>query len=226
MNDIFGTPVMLALDATFVLYTLWALGLRRSGGRSAIVAAGVSIAWIATLHAVISTGTVVPSDIAALPFYSIILLGVAAVGALIFLVKPVRELLLGLDQQQLMLLQGIRVYFGAAFLIQGGLGLLPPAFGLIDGVSHISAGFLALLAAVAPSLRRLWVANAFGVADILVVATSLAFVLLESIGPHHPMMYAVFLPAPFWLWFHVVSIWKLLAQDRDAYGGEAIPRIS
>ncbi|MCX7218879.1 MAG: hypothetical protein NTY70_08030, partial [Burkholderiales bacterium] len=61
--------------------------------------------------------------------------------------------------------------------------------------------------------RRAWFANLFGLTDILIVASTLALILLPQIGPHHPMMYAVFLPAPLWLWFHLVSIWKLLRGE-------------
>lgn len=47
-------------------------------------------------------------------------------------------------------------------------------------------------------------------------ATSLAwrkFWLLPVRMPHHPMMYAVFLHSPLWLWFHLISIWKLLGKE-------------
>lgn len=51
-------------------------------------------------------------------------------------------------------------------------------------------------------------------ADILVVASTLALVLLPQIGAHHPMMYAVFLPAPLWLCAHLVSLWRLVGESR------------
>ena len=46
------------------------------------------------------------------------------------------------------------------------------------------------------------------------MAGALSLILLPDIGPQHAMMYAVFLPAPLWLWFHVVSVWKLTAVRR------------
>ncbi len=93
-------------------------------------------------------------------------------------------------------------------------GTLPQAFGILDGYTHIGAGFFGLIAAfsVAAAVqgaRRAWLANLFGLVDILVVATTLALILLPQIGPHHSIMYAVFFPAPLWLWFHLISIWKL-----------------
>lgn len=217
MASIFGTPAMLALDALMIIYTLWVLSLNRPLGKTWGIIAGGMFGWLAVLYVGFSNQSVFPTDISSWAFYLVILAGVGAVGAFLFLVPPVRRFVMDLDQRQLMLLQGIRVFFGAGFLIQGGLGLLPGTFGLIDGLTHISAGFFGLVAAFSVAAataarRRAWFANLFGLGDILVVATSLAFVLLAEIGPHHPMMYAVFLPAPLWLWAHVVSIVKLVSE--------------
>jgi len=134
---------------------------------------------------------------------------------MLFLVPQIRKRLLALDQQQLMLMQGIRVFFGANFLMMASLGSLPKTFGILDGWTHIAAGFFGLIAAFAlargaDGIRRAWFANIFGVADILIVASTLSLVLLPTLTPYHTMMYAVFLPAPLWLWFHIVSIWKLI----------------
>ncbi len=228
MTQIFATPAMLALDALMVAYTVWVLSLNaRTRAACGLVAASL-VGWLAVLVGVFSTRSLLPADISGLAFYVTVLMGVAAVGALLLGVPAIRKLVLALDQRQLMLFQGIRVYFGAVFLIQGGLGVLPATFGLIDGLSHISAGFLALVAAylvaAGVSHRSAWFANAFGLADILVVATTLAFVLLEHIGPHHPMMYAVFLPAPLWVWAHVISIYKLTSAMPETRGaGETDP---
>ncbi|MEM6818163.1 MAG: hypothetical protein AAF578_05195 [Pseudomonadota bacterium] len=217
MIDLFGTPAMLTLDALMVIYTLWVLSLNRETNIARGPIAIGMFGWMAVLYGIFSTQSLFPENISSVAFYVAILVGVGAIGAFLLGVRAVRECVLAMDQRQLMMFQGIRVYFGAAFLIQGGLGLLPASFGLIDGLTHISAGFFALVAAFAVSTgikgrRHTWFANAFGLGDILIVATSLAFVLLEEIGPHHPMMYAVFLPAPLWLWAHVVSIYKLTVE--------------
>jgi hypothetical protein len=137
--------------------------------------------------------------------------------------------LLNLDQRQLLLLQGVRVWFGAGFLMQASMGVLPQAFGILDGLTHIGAGFFGLTAAFswssnipnAEKARRAWFANLWGLIDILTVASTLALVLLPKIGPHHSMMYAVFLPAPIWLWFHVISIWKLMRAERGSLGPDS-----
>ena len=140
------------------------------------------------------------------------------VGLLLLTVPTVKKIVLGLNQQQLLLMQGIRVFFGASFLMQASLGNMPLMFGIVDGWTHIAAGFLGLIAAFSmeintDAIRRAWFANIFGLADILIVASTLSLVILGDITPHGSMMYAVFLPAPLWLWFHLISIWKLMQKE-------------
>jgi hypothetical protein len=101
--------------------------------------------------------------------------------------------------------------------MMASIGSLPRTFGIMDGWTHIAAGFFGLIAAFALArgadrVRLAWFANIFGVADILVVASTLSLVLLPTLTPYRTMMYAVFLPAPLWLWFHIVSIWKLVGN--------------
>ena len=69
------------------------------------------------------------------------------------------------------------------------------------------------VAAGVQGARRAWFANLLGLMDILIVTSSLALILLPQIGLHHSTIYAMILPAPLWLWFHLVSIWKLLHAD-------------
>ena len=210
---------MIGLDVLMIFYTLWVLSLSLSS--KVIRTAGMAmLAWLAALHLALSNEMLFSKDIAGIAFLMAIFAGVALVGALLLLVPRVRVVLLSLHQQQLLLLQGIRVFFGAAFLMQATLGWLPPTFGIIDGLTHIGAGFFGLIAAFAVATGldgrpRAWFANLFGLADILIVASTLALVLLPQIGPHHSMMYAVFFPAPLWLWFHLISIWKLTGGDKQ-----------
>lgn len=135
---------------------------------------------------------------------------------------PVRKLIMALSQQQMMLLQGVRVWFGATFLMWAAQGVLPPTFGIIDGFTHVGAGFFGLIAAFACATgrsanSRTWFANLWGLTDILIVASTLALVLLPTIGAHHPMMYAVFLPAPLWICFHLMSMGRLLMGTSRAW---------
>ena len=225
MSESASAWFMIGLNMVMVIYTLWVLSLGKSTARLRIVIGTAMVAWLALLHLGLSTKSIFPADISGVVFLMIIFLFVGVVGVALFVFTPVRRLLLDLDQKQLLLLQGIRVFFGATFLMQASLGVLPTEFGIVDGLTHIGAGFFGLIAAFSlaagvEGARRAWFANMFGLMDILIVASSLALVLLPDIGPHHSMMYAVFLPAPLWLWFHIVSIWKLV-RDRHTSPQEA-----
>ncbi len=221
MSNISSAWTMIGLDVLMIIYTLWALSVLKPIGRIGVGIAAGMLAWLGLLNYGLSTESLFPKDITGISFLMVIFAGVGLVGAMLFLIPSIRNLLLSLDQRQLLLLQGIRVFFGATFLMQASIGVLPQGFGIIDGYTHIGAGFFGLIAAFSVATgvqgrRRAWFANIFGLADILIVASSLALILLPQIGPHHSMMYAVFLPAPLWLWFHLVSIWKLLRSEEDA----------
>lgn len=222
MSESASAWVMIGLNIIMITYTLWVLSLSKSTpGLRIGVGAGLLV-WLAILHWGISQKAVFPADVSGLVFLISVFLYVGMVGLLLFFVPSVRRTLLELDQRQLLLLQGIRVFFGATFLMQASLGVLPTAFGIVDGFTHIGAGFFGLIAAFSfaadvQAARRAWFANLFGLADILVVASTLALILLPQIGPHHSMMYAVFLPAPLWLWFHLVSIRKLVRNENPAF---------
>lgn len=221
MSNLSPAAMMIGLDILMGVYTLWVLSLAKPLGRTGVMIGAALLAWLAVLHTGLSSRSLFPLEISGITFLVVIFAAVGVVGAVLLLIAPVRRLLLSLDQHQLLLLQGIRVFFGATFLMQAGLGVLPQAFGILDGFTHIGAGFFGLVAAFSVAAgvhgaRRAWFANFFGLADILVVASSLALILLPQIGPHHSMMYAVFLPAPLWLWFHLISIWKLLRVETRA----------
>lgn len=210
---------MIGLDSLMIVYTLWVLS--RNNNSKILMGVGAALlAWLTTLHLGLSTKSIFPEDISGIAFLIIIFIAVAMVGLLLLAVPPVRKLVLGLSQEQLLLMQGIRVLFGATFLMQASLGSMPLAFGIVDGWTHISAGFFGLIAAFSIAtgnngVRRAWFANIFGLSDILIVASTLSLVILSDITPHGSMMYAVFLPAPLWLWFHVVSISKLIRSEQQ-----------
>ncbi len=218
MSEITSVWFAIALDIAMIIYTLWIISLGKGSGKLPIDIGIGMLAWLVLLHLGLSTKSIFPADVSGIAFLAVIFLAVGAVGGLLFMVPQIRDRLLALDQQQLMLMQGIRVFFGANFLMMASLGSLPKTFGIMDGLTHIAAGFFGLIAAFAldrgiNGIRRAWFANIFGVADILVVASTLSLVLLPDITPYHTMMYAVFLPAPLWLWFHFVSIWKLVRHE-------------
>jgi len=221
MLNISSTGAMIVLDVIFMIYTLWVLSINKPLGKKGLIIGAMMFTWLAALHAGLSNQIIFSQNISGFAFLIIIFSAVGLVGAALLIIPPARHMLLALDQRQLMLFQGIRVFFGATFLMQASLGDLPQMFGILDGYTHISAGFFGLVAAfsVAANLqgaRRAWFANIFGLVDILVVASTLALVLLPAIGPHNSMMYAVFFPAPIWFWFHIISIWKLLRENKMA----------
>ncbi|VAW65021.1 hypothetical protein MNBD_GAMMA08-3110 [hydrothermal vent metagenome] len=209
---------MIGLDTIMIIYTLWVLSLKNNNKFHYGIGLGLFI-WLTVLHFGLSTKSLFPEDISGIFFLIIIFIAVGLVGALLLFTPPIRRIVLGLDQQQLLLIQGIRVFFGASFLTQASLGAMPLLFGVIDGWTHVAAGFFGLIAAysVASGInaaRRVWFANIFGLLDILIVASSLSLLILDDITPHGSMMYAVFLPAPLWLWAHLISIYKLVQSNK------------
>lgn len=220
MDSLSSANWMIALNVTMIIYTLWTFSLRRKLGVTGIALAVGSAVWLAALHLGLQTKSLFHEDVGGSAFLALIFAGVGCVGLILFLPKSLRRRLLELDQTQLMLAQGIRVFYGATFLMYAAIGVLPKEFGIIDGLTHISAGFFGLVAAYLYSTgqngrRRVWFANIFGLTDIVVVASSIAFFLLPNIGPHHVLMYAVFLPAPVWVWLHVLSIRELMQTARS-----------
>ncbi len=204
---------MIGLDLIMITYTLWVIKL--NDRKSQIGLGVILISWLFLLHLGLSSKSLFPEDISGVIFLILIFVAVGVVGLLLFLVPSLRRLVLGLTQQQLLMMQGIRVFFGASFLMQASLGAMPLLFGIIDGWTHIAAGFFGIVAAYlvainTNSVKHIWFANVFGLLDILIVASTLSFVILSDITPHGNMMYAVFLPAPLWLWFHLISIYKLI----------------
>lgn len=227
MNFLTSAFPMIGLDILMIVYSIWVFSTKKID-KSHFLFAAVLLFWLVILHIGLSAENIFPKDVSGIAFLIIIFIAVAIVGLFLFVIPPVRRMVLGLGQEQLLLMQGIRVFFGATFLMQASIGVLPRDFGILDGFTHIGAGFFGLVAAYSFAAgsngsRRAWFANLFGLADILVVASTLALVLLVDIGPHHSMMYAVFLPAPLWLWFHVVSIWKLVrVGPKKSYTVESV----
>lgn len=217
MSFIASPWLMIGLDLLMITYTLWVVSLSNNNRFHFGIGAAL-VTWLITLHFGLSTHSLFSENISGPQFLTVIVIAVGLVGALLLCIPVIRKTLLGLTQQQLLLLQGVRVFFGAAFLTQASVGTMPLVFGIIDGWSHIAAGFLGLTAAFSYSInthaaRRAWFANLWGLLDILVVASTLSLLILPDITPHGSMMYAVFLPAPLWLWFHLISIYKLITCD-------------
>ncbi len=215
--------VMIGLD---LVALGWSLAIARRAGASRRGVSAVALGlggWLVLVDQVMTRG-LIPAQLEPTTFLTGVAVVVMMVGAL-FLVPPVRASVARLSQVDLLRLQGVRVAFGATFFVQAMVGELPQTFGLIDGATHAVAGGLGLVAAAvvarAPNARGLaWLANLFGLLDIVVVLGSLSFVLLPEISSRHPMMYAVVGPAPFWAWWHLLSIAKLRGR-----GGSSATRV-
>jgi hypothetical protein len=195
--------------------------LRKSGATSRLLAIVCSAlaAWWGLVFVAFATESAFPSDLGGTTLFAVIVATVVVVTGLMF-TPALRQRLLSLPLGLLMLPQGLRAFFGAGFLIEAVLGIMPRAFGIADGITHISAAFFALMAAYICATSSngrgaAWFANLFGLLDIVLVAGGIAFVLLQEIGPHHNVMYAAFFAAPIFIGLHVVTIYKLWTTEES-----------
>lgn len=191
--------------------------LRRGGipgGLKKIVATSLLL-WQGFLLWRLSSGNLFVNDISSITFCLTLFGFVCLVCGAVFLVKPLRHALLKLPYESLLLPQGLRVFFGAGFLVEGVLGQLPKGFSIADGIFHILSAFLALKSGLLypqkkDNLGEVWFANLFGLTDIVIVALGIPFALIAQVGPNHNMMYAAFFAAPIFVAFHFISLLKLL----------------
>lgn len=171
------------------------------------------IAWQGLLLWRLMADGLFPQDISSIVFCLILFGLVGLVCALVF-ISPLRKPLLDLPYESLLLPQGLRMFFGAGFLIEGVLNQLPKGFSIADGIFHIVSAFLALKSGLLYAQRKdnigeVWFANLFGLIDIVIVALGIPFALIAQVGPNHNMMYAAFFAAPIFVVFHFISILKL-----------------
>lgn len=204
------TLFVLAMDGLLATIVIWIL---RSNGASVSLMAStgaVVMLWLGFLLWGIGGEHLFPDHMSPWAFYAVILVCIGAVMTVCF-TTPLGTLLSKGGQEMLLLPQGMRAFFGAGFLIEGTLGLLPPNFALMDGITHITAAVLALMTALMLSRRvvgssSVWLTNLFGLLDLVAVATGIAFVLLSDIGLYHNMMYALFFAAPIFVTLHMLSL--------------------
>jgi len=190
--------------------------LRRGGASRALTVsiAGALVSWQIFLIWRLAGDGLFPSNIGSVPFCLTLFGFVGVVCAATMVVMPLRKVLLSLPYESLLLPQGLRMFFGAGFLIEGVLGQLPKGFSIADGIFHILSAFLALKSGLLYAQRKdnigeVWFANLFGLTDIVIVALGIPFALIAEVGPNHNMMYAAFFAAPLFVLFHVLSIIKL-----------------
>lgn len=168
--------------------------------------------WLFLVIVLLGGVKIIPKEIESVPLFGIILAGVALSGIIFFVF---RKTFLSLPQELLLLPQAFRMFFGAGFIIEAVYGIMPSLYGVIDGVLHITTAFLATTLAIwvahgCQCRKSLMMVNLFGLLDIVIVAYGISFFILEDIGGHHNVFYAVFFAAPIFIWLHLLSLYKLL----------------
>ncbi len=202
------------VDIVAALGTLW---LFKTGNAKKITLLTVGLVFslsILVMHWVFGGQNLLPEDLPGWIFYLIILSGALVIIAL--LEATSKTVMSNLSQEHLQIVQGLRVFVGGGFLMEGVVNVIPGWFSILDGYFHIASGFLALVAAIAFVKKwkerkpLLWLANIVGLADIIVIVTGICFLVWSDLGPFHNMNYVVFGAGPILLWIHYNSIKKLM----------------
>ena len=214
------TIYILTMDMVLIGFLLEVLKRTGASATFRLVMGSVLAGWLTVLYLGISGKWLFPANIAGFSFFTIVILGVVAVSAVMLFFPPLKKHLFAAPQELLLLLQGLRMFLGAGWLIESTLGIMPKYFGIADGITHITAAFLALKAAILyargdRNRGELWFANLFGLLDIVVVGLGISFVMLKDIGPYHNVMYALFFVAPIFIGLHFVSLLKLVQIKKD-----------
>ena len=220
MDSIFydaTTYWVIGVNITIALGTLWLYRQGRASLSVLGIAALIFGIWITTLHLILGGQHVFPKDLNGGAFFLIILAGAGALVGLFYLTS--RKYFDRLSQENLQLVQGLRVFVGGGFLMEGVLEVIPGWFSIMDGFMHLASAFFALVAAILflkktkSATAMLWTANIIGLLDIFTIVTSICFVVWNDLGPFHNMNYVVFGAGPALLWIHFISIRKLLSKN-------------
>lgn len=197
--------------------------LKRTGASATfrLVTALILAAWLMVLYLGIAGKWLFPADIGGFTFFGIAIIGIIAVSTAMLFFPPIKIYLFAAPQEFLLLIQGLRMFLGAGWLIEATLGIMPQYFGIADGITHMTAAFLAMKAAIMyargdSNRGGLWFANLFGLLDIVVVGVGISFVMLKDIGPYHNVMYALFFVAPLFVGLHFVSLLKLIQAKNES----------
>jgi len=216
---ILTTYYVIILNVFLVLVLLKLLQIGNASKRTISITAIISFVYIALVHWGIGGQIFFPRDISGPAFFIIILCGALLGNGLLYftLKKP----FFNLSQTHLQMAQGLRIFVAAGFFTEAAYGIIPLEFGIMDGFLHALSAFSALIAATLYAsgsilkTKALWIANAIGVADILIIVSTICFFVWEDIGPYHNMQYVVFFGGVLFLWIHFVSIFKLLREGSD-----------
>jgi len=214
------TNWVIFVNLVVMVATLWLFQQGNASKRTLGIVAVSFLGALAFFHWGFGGQNFLPANLSGVVFYAIILGGAALLVALLYFTSS--EIFDRLSQEQLQIFQGLRVFVGAGFLMEGVVGVIPGWFSILDGYFHIASGFLALVAAIAyiqqwsSSRVLLWTANLVGLTGIIVIVTGICFWVWGDLGPHHNMNYVVFGAGPILLWIHFNSIKKLLQEQSAA----------
>lgn len=203
--------IMLALTLIKLIYYVG------KNTKDALIASFIFTLWITIELLFLGSNSILPSDISSISLFSIVLIGVVLAGLILF---PIMKSLLSLPQHFLLLPQAFRMFFGAGFIIEAAYGIIPLDYGVVDGVLHITTAFLATTLAIYIAhgyrpKKSLVMVNLFGLLDIVIVAYGIAFFILGDIGVNHNVFYAVFFPAPIFIWLHLISLYKCYLHSKS-----------
>ena len=208
---------VLLVSVIAAVATIWLYKMGGADKKTQTIVGLIFAVFIGFIHWGFGGENFLDKNIPASMFYAIILGSVIVV--LLLLHFTSRQYFFKLPQDYIQVVQGLRVFIGAGFLMEGVVGVIPGWFSIMDGYTHIASGFFALVAAIAFikelsfKTQLLWLANIIGILDILIIVTSICFVVWADIGPHHNMNYVVFVGGPILLWLHYVSVSKLIRKE-------------
>jgi len=189
-------------------------------GNKAVTIGGIFIAILfAYLLATLPSGNLLPS-MSGILYFVVILVVVSIFGALLFF-SPIGKALDSLSHEYLLAAQGLRALFGANFIAQAGLGLMPLGAGLLHGGMHVGTGVFSLFAAILflkksnYAKHAIIFANVFGLSDVLITAIDISFISFNEMGVDHSMNFAVFFAAPVYMLLHLVALKNAWAIPND-----------
>ncbi|MDX2173873.1 MAG: hypothetical protein SFY56_12190 [Bacteroidota bacterium] len=220
MNSIYYSNTTLwtmVVNIAFMFGALWLLKKGNASSTLKTIFTVFSVIWIAFIYSVINNKLIISPNISGAIFYAITLVSASAV-LLFFFKSPLKIVFDSIKQEDIQWVQGMRVFVAAGFLMEGAVGVIPAWFSVMDGYLHVTSGFFALIAAIAVLKNSpikntlLWLANLIGLIDIVIIVTSINFVVWKEIGPFHNMQTVVFYTGVLLLWFHLISILKLLKK--------------
>lgn len=218
-NYLATTYWVIGVNIIFLFATLWLLKIGRASQTTKWIFGLVSIAWIIFIHFVFSNKLIIPIDISGGAFYALTLSSATLV-LTIFYFSPLKKIFDTISQENIQIVQGLRVFVASGFLMEGVLNVIPSWFSIMDGFLHVTSGFLALIASIAVVKNQssknqlLWLANIVGVLDIFIIVTSISLIVWKDLGAFHNMQYVVFYTGVLLLWFHFVSISKLIKSNQ------------